>query len=821
MLTNYLKIALRNLTRHSAYSLINLIGLSVGLTIAILISLFVRNEYAYNRSIPEADRTYRVLRAFRQAGSTTVEEGLSGAIVPELRRSSPEVEACLRWAPERVWVRVGDRTIEQVLVMTESPALSFFGIQILKGSAADFHQHGGGVLLSERMADALFGDEDPIGRTITVEGREKSGDYRVSAVVQEPPKSTVMFDFLVSEARITDKGWRWDSWVRSGYSPSQVYLRLREAVDPEVIEQRLDLALRTNIESEIAEQSRYHLQPFTRVYLHSKRDFGMQVQTFRAAWTKLGDINAIEVSILVAGLILLIACVNFTNLSTARSLTRAREIGIRKAIGAYRRQIVGQFLGEAILLAVLSMLVAMFFVELTLPTFNALVDRQLVFDHHADIGALLVITAAAIVTGVLAGSYPAFVLSRLGVISDLADRETGTGGWVRKGLVVTQFAVSAVLIVATVVVQRQIDYIQTKDLGFDRDQMVIVPIFWEARNAPGYGRYGIDLKLRFQEVKRAFLDHPDVLAAGVSRFYLQEFVVQGELEPEGVDGPWRARIFSIDDTFLETMNIPIVEGRGFSPEYASVYERERRANGTPDQYLINEAAARQLGWEESVGKRLMWHSRNAIPGTVIGVVKDFHIQTLHAQVEPTVFDVNHWNNKMVMLKIAGTRIPETLTHLESVWNRYLPSRPFQYEFLDEKIDGYYRSERRQSQVFGTFALMAIFVACLGLLGLASFSAQQRTKEMGIRKVVGASTSRLVAMISQDFVRVVLAANLVALPFAWWLMRSWLDTFAFRVDLAPDVFLVAGMVTIGIALATVSSQAWKAANTNPVDTLREQ
>jgi putative ABC transport system permease protein len=821
MIGNYLTVAFRNLVRHPTYSMINLIGLSVALAAVVMIGLFVRHEYAFNSSQTNADRMYRVLREFSQEESSYTEEGLSGGMVPELRASSPEVEVSLRWAPTHVWVGVGERFFQQVLVTTETPVFEFFDIPIVTGSPESFYKAGGGVFLSEKMAHKFFGETDPIGQTVTIDGGDLAGDYPVTGLVQVPENSTLMFDFLISVANFSDPGFRWTNWLKSGYSPIHVYLRLKQGADPSVIEDRIHQALQRNVEAEIAEQSRYHLQPFRRIYLHSKVDHGMVVQTFRAAWTKLGDIDYVHTSALVAGVILLIAGVNFTNLSTARSMSRSREVGVRKAVGADRRQIMIQFLGEAVLLSLGAMVVGMFFVELSLPLFNALVGRDLSLNLMSDGGLLLSVTTVGILTGILAGSYPAFILSRFSLVSILGKTKTGArGGWVRKTLVISQFAISAVLIIATFVVNQQVQYIQNKDLGFDREQVLIVPIFWEARNETSYGRYGIDLKLRFQEVKGAFLDHPNVLSAGVSRFYLQEHVAYGELMAEGRDHPWRARTYSIDDTFLETMDIPVVAGRGFSTEYAELYERDRWRDGTEEQFLINEAAARQLSWKAPVGKRLRWHS-NRPPGTVVGVVKDFHLQTLHTPVEPIVFDVNHYNNKMVMLKVSGERIQETIEHLEKVWNRYLPSRPFRFEFLDQKIAGFYRAEQKQSAVFQTFAMMAVFVACLGLLGLASFAAQQRTKEMGIRKVVGASSHRLVAMMSSEFARLVLVANLLAWPVGWWMMRSWLESFAYRVDLGIGGFIAAGVITVTIALATVSTQAWRAAKADPVETLRQE
>ena len=405
---------------------------------------------------------------------------------------------------------------------------------------------------------------------------------------------------------------------------------------------------------------------------------------------------------------LLIAGINFASLSSTQALTRTKEVGVRKTVGARRSQIVYQFLCEALLLSFLAALVGLMIAELAKPFFGKLVQVNLEVRLTQDPVLMIGVAAAATATGILSAIYPSVILSSFSATSAISASKTRSGGTIRQFFVISQFAASAGLIVGTIVIYQQIGYIQTKDLGFHREQRVTVPIFWEARRDPNHGRGGIDLKVRFQEVKEAFLAHPNVLEAGVSTYHLQEHVAYEEIVPEGWDSPWRVRLFPTDDTFLEALGVPIVKGRGFSERYASLYDRRRRQDGIGEQFLINEAAARSLGWDEPVGKQLKWHDSSEKAGTIIGVVKDFHIQTLHTPIEPVVFNVSQRNLNMVLLRIQGDQVRETITHLEAVWNRFLPTRPFIFEFLDQRIDGYYQAERNQIRIFQTFAVLAAY-----------------------------------------------------------------------------------------------------------------
>ncbi len=824
---NYLLVAYRNLMRYKIYSVINIAGLAVGLMSVVLIGLYARHEFSYDRDHPHVERIYRVLREYLQEGSSTTQEGLSGALVPVIRETLPEVEAVLRLATREVWVRVGDQTHRHAQMVTERPFFEFFNFPLIEGNKDDLFKPSS-IFVTMSTAQKLFGSEDPLGRVLALENDWFSGDYVVRGILEDPPRtSTIRFDLLISDKSIPDVGaiWVWNEWVRSGWSPVHVYLRLRSDAQPVTVEEKLDAVLRSHVGSEVAGRSKYHLQPLAEKYLYSSRDYGLRTSSWSVPGERSGDIHHVQMSLMVAALILGIACVNFANLGTARSLYRAREIGMRKAIGASRSQLILQFLGEASLVSILALLAGLVLAWLTLPLFNRLAERDLSLNLLGDIWLLGGLGSLSILTGLAAGIYPAMFLSRIDpatVLKGSHSSLTEVGG-LRQGLVVSQFAIAIVLLVSTLVVYRQMQYVHEKDLGFSRGQIVIVPIFWFAQNDPAYEPYGLPLKRRYQDVKRAFLEHPNVLRAGTSRFYLQDETGHADIRAEGHPEPRRMRVFSVDESFFNVYDIGFVAGGPFSPKYAASPKLEQPWEGSGEKFILNETAVRQLGWDPqtALGKSMRFDHYDQSPGVVVGVVEDFHIQTLHTPLEPVVFNKDHWNLKAVHLKIKREDIQKTMTHLASVWRRSLPSRPFTSEFLDEKLGTYYRTEQRQAFVFRTSAFVAIFIGCLGLLGLSAFSAARRTREIGIRKVLGASVTDIVSLLSREFIILTAIANLIAWPIAYWAMNRWLSDFAYRIDLSIGIFALSGALALIIVLLSVCTQTLKAARGNPVEALRNE
>ena len=730
MLGNYLRVALRNLIGSPAYSLISVLGLAVGLLALLLVGLFVRHEFSYDRGYPNAERIYQVLSEVEQEGPSSAWTAVSGPLAPFAEENLPDVEAAVRVAPKDIWVRVKDQTFRQVLVVTEPTFFDFFGLRVFNGRAPGVSEPRA-VCLTASTATKLFGTVDPIGKVLSFEDDRHAGDYVVKGIISDPPRPTSLRMDLVVYGGEPDGAYHWDTWKWGGFSYVSVFLRLKRDASLACIEDAMHAELARNIDPEVAAKRRYHLQPLTERYLYSARDYGIKTTSFSVVGAQSGDIRHVQLSMSVACLVLGIACVNYVNLATARSLRRAREVGMRRAVGAGREQLVAQFLGESVIVALLALVVAVAATAVALPSFNGLVERDLMVNITGDAELVAAFLILAILTGLLAGGYPAAFLSRLDPAAVLKG-STGSVGKsrLRQGLVVTQFGIATAMLVSTYVAYGQMEFIQEKDLGFSHDQIVILPIFWHARNDPSWQPSGIPLKRRYQEVKQLALSHPNVLGAGVSRFYLQETTAHYNLLPDGHDRPSRVRTFSVGEDFFGVFDIPVIAGQPFSPEWAGSFERDRYRQGIAERWILNETAVRQFGWspEEAVGKSLRWDMRNRPPmGEVIGVVEDFHIQTLHTPVEPVAFNTDQLNMKLLHLRVRGEGLAETIAHLEAVWDEYLPGRPFTIEFLDEKLASYYRSERQQTRIFQTFSAVAVLVACLGLTGLAAYTASQRTR----------------------------------------------------------------------------------------------
>ncbi len=826
MISNYLATALRNAWKYPGYTLINVLGLSVGLAAVVLIGLFVQHETSFDQTHPHAGDVYQIFREDRnRTGIVRTQEGVSGALALGIRGTVPEVESVVRVGYHDIWAKVGNESFRETLAVTEPGFFDYFSFPLVEGSLEGLAGPGD-ILITESAARRVFGRENVLDEDVKIEGRYFAGDYVVRGVLRNiPPRSTFHFDFLLHDSNtMSDVMMRWTQWFKEGYSDVEAYLRPVRGASLDAITEKCLAIRRSGLIEEggdFSAEKQYHLQPFYRKYLYSTTDHGIIPNPISGLGLQYGNIRYVVMSSIMAAFILLIACVNFTNLATARSMSRVREIGLRKVVGAFRHQVISQFLGEALLISMLSLGVGLLLEWRLLPTFNQLVDRDLALD--LSIPSCLVLLATAIVTGAIAGFYPAVVLSGLRPVAVLRgpDYATGRGARFRKLLVVFQFTVSIGLIISTIVVDHQLTFIRLKDLGFDRDQVIVMPVFLHARDIAEYGNNGILLKQRTREVKNTFLAHPDILKVGISRFYLQEFLARYDVRPEGTSEPIGMPNLSVDDGFFDTLGIPFAAGRPISVHHFTNNWELRQAGG--EEYVINVAAAERFGWtpEEAIGKGMGWPNRRRTPGTIVGVVENFHTNTLHETVEPVVFDWDEWNAKLVLARVRGGRIPEALEHLEAAWKRWLPERPFTYEFLDDRLDTLYKTEQRQGDVFRTFSVIAIFVACLGLFGLASFTAVQRTREIGIRKVIGATESNLALMLSGEFTRLVIVANGIGWPVAWWFMNDWLEGFAYRIDLGLTPFGLSGVVSLAIATLTVVFQAIRAARRDPVDTLRSE
>ena len=813
MFRNYLLVAVRNLFRHKVYSWINILGLAIGMACCVLILLYIEDELSYDRYHQNADRIYRVLRETRQVGGgRSVGTGTSGALAANLRSDFSEVQEAVRiwnnWGG--VWLKYGDKTFRQAFCLADANILDVFTFPLVKGDPAAVFRDPYSVLLTQEMVQKFFGDEDPIGKVMTVEGRYFGGEYTITGILRDMPRNSspswktgLQFDFLTTTA-VTGRGivrGPWEGWNRgtSGF-PVKTYLQLPEGGVPETLEEKLPDFMGRHLGAEVQAKTTYRLQPLTRIHLYTHVDYGRP---------GIGGITFVYLLGVIAFFILVIASVNFMNLATARYTTRAREVSLRKVVGAHWRQLVQQFLGESIFLSCLALLLAVGVVELVLPAFNAFTGKGLSLIADIRIPVLLGLVGFTIFVGLLAGSYPAFFLSSLQPVTALkGPLKTGSRGfWFRRGLVVFQFSISILLMIGTIVVHRQLGYIRHKDLGFHREHMLLMPIFHQDRASQT--AYEGPLSKDYNRVKQAFSQHPNVLKASASATYGTAGGWQvGMVRPEGHDGTeFRMSVLGIDEDFLDAYGIALVSGRTFSGEIAS---------DLTEAFLLNETAVKRFGWTDPIGKQLRGKNRE---GRVIGVVRDFHHQSLRQEIGPIALCI--WRPKMgyLSLQIRGEGIPETMAFLEKTWKRVLPNRPFAGGFLEANLNGRYGAEIRFGHLASIFSVLAIFISCLGLFGLVSFNVAQRTREIGVRKVLGASISGIVLMLTRESVRWVLAANVIAWPVAYYAMSTWLQGFVYRVSLDVWLFLLGGVLALAIALGTVGYQAVRAATANPVDALR--
>jgi putative ABC transport system permease protein len=793
VLKNYLRTAFRNLLRHKFYSAINIIGLAVGITSFLLIFLYVRHELSYDRYHEKADRTYRIAFSGNFGGGDLDFAGVGAATAEALMNDFPEVTSSVRiytQNTDRHRVRHGEKTfVETRVAFADASLFDVFTIPLLEGSLHEALAQPNTLAISDKTARKYFGRADPLGKTLTF---DDAADYTVTGVFREiPSNSHFHFDFFAALETLEES--RDTRWLNN--MSFRTYIVLAEQADPKALETKfpgmVEKYCASLLELMKGQGARldYYLQPLTAIHLHSDLSDELEAN---------GDIKTVTIFSAIAFFILVISCVNFMNLSTARSIQRAKEVGIRKVTGAFRSQLISQFLAESIVLGLLSLLAAMIIVQLVLPYFNGLDGKDLSVDFFIrGTSGPVALLAVIVFVGMLAGSYPAFILSAFSPIAVLKQKSPpgSRGRRMRGALVIFQFAVSAVLIVGTATVYKQMSFIQNKKLGFRKEQTLVI-----------HDAY--ILKSRVESFKNELLQNPDIVAATVSGY----LPVTSQRTPDVVspEGTLRDRgavveRWVVDYDYVKTMGMEIVKGRDFS--------REHSTDSTA--VIVNEAAAEYFDWKKPIGKSI---KKNDVTYRVIGVVRDFHYESLRDHISPLVFFAGS-STDFLSLRFKTENIASTLRWVEEKWNAFVPGQPFEYSFLDERFQGMYRAERQTRDIFGTFAALAIFIGCLGLFGLASFMAEQRTKEIGIRKVLGSSVPGIVFLLSKDFLKWVAAAFLLAVPVSYFAMTRWLADFAYRVHIGWDVFFVAGGTVLLISLLTVSTQSVRAALADPIDCLR--
>ncbi|TAE26195.1 MAG: FtsX-like permease family protein [Cytophagales bacterium] len=805
MLRNYFKIAWRNLVRSKTFTTINVLGLAVGLATCLLIVLFVQHELSYDRYHAKADRLYRMTLHAQLGGKELNSAEVSVPTGPTLMQECAGVEAITRLHREGTFiVKRGTETIkEEHVVFADSNVFTVFSIPLLKGNAKTVLTEPKTVVISETIARKYFGEQDPIGQTLTLGTR---GLFRVTGVCSDVPSNTHFHYDIFGSIRSVQLRSTWLSsgvltyvLLRPGYSIDDLTAKMPKLVNKYVgpeMQQLLGISLGEF--SRRGDRFGFRFQPVTDIHLHSNLNAEVEPNS---------DVKYIYIFSAIAVCMLLLACINFMNLSTAGSAARAKEVGMRKVLGSVRQQLIGQFLSESVLLTFMALLVALGIVAVALPSFNQLAGKQFGLSIITSGWMLPGIGLVSLLIGLLAGSYPAFFLSSFKPVSVLKGAiRTGTkSGWLRNTLVTIQFSVSVGMIVGTLVVYQQLHFIQNKKIGFDKDQVLVL------HDTYTLGPKANAFKTELIKLARVLnVTSAGYLPAGASNSGADGFTPEGGKQQSVT---YRNQTYYIDENYLPTLGIGVAQGRNFSKAFPS----------DSAAVLINEAAARQFGWKNPIGKRLFAVGNGSQESkrvyTVVGVAKDFHFTSMHQRIDPLVMLYGHDNYQMA-LRIQTADIPRLLKTVEQRWKAQT-NTPFTYSFLNDRFNTMYRSEQRVGQLFGIFAGLTILISCLGLFGLAMFTAQQRTKEIGVRKVLGASVTGIVALLLKDYLKLVLIALVLVSPIAWYTMNQWLQDFAYRIDIDWWVFALAGLLAVGIALLTVSFQSIKAALVNPVKSLRSE
>jgi len=798
MIQHYLIVAFRNAVRTKSFSLINLAGLALGLACSLLIFLWVLNERSVDNFHTNNKHLYRVYARYYHNGHVTGAEYNTPAPLPaELKKVIPEIEYATGFVKyfrlslqDDIYetFQVNDKIHKLKGSRGEEDFFKMFDYTLLYGSPEKALSSPASLCISRKMAELYFGRVDAaMGKTVRFDNRK---DLVVTAVFENlPVNSTDQFDYLMN----------WDAWVAEnpfkqqwGHFGTITYVQLRSDADPFKVASKISGFLNTHIEGMDAENRiELDLQPFGEQYLHSEFELGKPAG---------GRIEYIRIFSAVGIFILLIACINFMNLATARSVRRGKEVGIRKVVGSSRKYLVGQFLGEAFLLTFVAVLFALVLIGLALPQFNTLTGKHIVLPIQEPYFYLFLL-ALILVTGFIAGSYPALFLSSLNPVKILKGTfKFGSGSvYFRKGLVVFQFVLSLILLIATVVISRQTDYIQTKNLGYDRENVLYIPLEG-------------DLVTKYSLFREQASAMPGIkMVDRSSQFPHAMSFKMPAVEWEGKDRNLNIdfALASVGYDFVKLMNLEIVSGRGFS-----------RAMKTDSiSFLVNEEAVRRMGFNDPLGRQITVFGKT---GPIIGVLKDYHTNTLRQAIDPLVLDVKeHLNFGTILVRTELGQTKEALQSLEKVYKDINPNYPFQYSFMDEQYGKLYKSEQTVSDLSHGFAVLAIIISCLGLLGLAMFSAEQRRKEIGIRKMLGATVGSLVSKFSMDFIRLVFIAAIISAPISWMAMTAWLDHFAYRIDLAWWIFALAGLIALFVAILTIGTHAMKTALENPVDSLRTE
>jgi putative ABC transport system permease protein len=807
MLKSYFKIAFRNLKRHLGFSFINIAGLTLGLTSCILIGLFIWDEKQFDLFIPDQEQIFRVFDERTVPAGTFNVANTPPMFATTLQNDYPEVETTARiiMIQLRALVEAGGKKMyEENAIVTEPGFFKIFPLILKYGSYNKIMDDPSSIILSQKMSERYFGKENSVGKTVLV----NRNPLKVTAVLEgNLSKFHLNINYILPLASLQLPAERMNTWQ---WQQFYTYIKLKKGSNPDLLQKKFQqyLVEKINPTTKGAGFSLLpFLQPLHKIHLYSA--------DFKFDNAIRGNILYVKGLGLIAIFILIIACFNFINLSTAKSLQRAKEVGVRKSIGANRRQLVFQFTGETIILTLISILVSSIIVFMVLPSLNRFTGKEISYNLFANPGFILLLLLGSLLIGVLAGFYPALVLSKFRTVSvlksSIAKGTPGKGDWLRHGLVVVQFSLSALLIVSAIIVYQQVNYLHHKDLGFNKEEIMFFPM------------QGDKMFREYDAFKNELQRTPGVSSVSIGYGYPGDIFAGDEIivPRNGQKETHGATHLLGDYDYIKTLGLQLVSGRDFSKEITTDLN---------EAYIINETAVKELGFqspEKALGQQLMWHPWEATNpdsmkiGRVIGVVKDFNYKSLYDKMEVAILHIYPAANWKVAVKIKSENLQSSVSQVKKVWNQFSPEYPMDFKFMDENFEKMYKSEEKLMTLVWIFTAIAIFVGCLGLFGLSAYAAERRTKEIGIRKVLGASVNGIVFMLSKDFLKLVMVALLIASPIAWYFMNQWLQDFPFRIVINWWVFGMSAIVVLLIAILTVSTQAIRAALSNPVKAIKAE
>ena len=798
MLKNYLKIALRNLLKFKAYSLINVLGLAIGIAACIIIMLFVKDELSYDKFNKKAEQIYRVHVKAAVMGKEMKTANSPAPLGETFVKEFPEVEQYTRiMRSENMLIRYKENVFnENRFFWADSTVFDVFTIPFIEGNPKTALIEPHSIVLTTTTAKKYFGNEDPINKIMNF---EDGTPYTVKGVVKDCPANS-HFHYEIFASLSSINAWKDTRWMDLSF---QTYIVLKKGASAKNLQDKLPALVKKYVGPELyqflgltfddAQKRGYAFQfildPLTSIHLYSDLDNEIETKS---------DIKYVYIFSIIAFFILAIACINFMNLATARSEMRSKEVGVRKVLGSKRGQLIKQFLIESVLLTSIAVFLSIVMVEIFLPVFNYFAGKQLHTSYFTNLLAIPALILTIIIVSLVAGSYPAFFLSSFLPIKVLKGKLLGkNGSFFRSGLVVFQFAISIILFIGTFVVYSQLNYIQRKKLGFDKDHILVIQRAWELQN-------------HTQSFKDNLFKSNLVISASNTdnlpgqRFSSTVFKADNSASTQ----QHILACMSTDYDFAKTLGLEIIKGRYFSKEFYS----------DSQAVVINECAARIYNIKNPVGKRLV-DARDNSAVNIIGVLKDFNFESLHQEIKPIVIYLNREQTSNLAVKIRSNDLKSTISMIKNEWNKFVPGKPFEYYFLDDNFNELYQSEIKIQQIFTSFSVLAIFIACLGLLGLAAFTAERKTKEIGIRKTLGASVTGIILLLSKNYTKWVLIANIIAWPTAYYFMNKWLQDFAYKTEMSIWIFLLSGILALIIALLTVSANAVKAATANPVKSLK--